>query len=424
MDNVFEVTGGKPLRGRTAVSGSKNASFPLLALALACDGDVHVQGLPLILDVQHYLEIIRRLGAISQNHNEATIRGDDCQMTAIDENFGSKVRASYYFLGSLLARYGTASVPQPGGCKIGDRPMDLHIWALRELGVSVYVSKNGRVEAKWHKSSKSNPVIFLPFKSRGVTVNLLLLWSRCSGSTLTIHNANLSPEVLCLVHQLRAGGCDIGQVNGALTIKGAVSLRIPTVRVPSDKIEAGTLACAILATRGYGIIDNVEPNSIQDFLVCAEHIGAEISLSGSSLEIQGQKLRPYSARAGLDRENLDADYIPPLAALFTTISDPSYVEDRINPGRNSNFLPELEKLGAIVTWVDSQAAHVSGASLKGAEVIAKDIRGGAALCIGALAASGQSLIRGVQEIDRGYESLESKLQQLGGSCVRAQGGAT
>lgn len=423
MKSRFRIVGGSVLSGRLEVSGSKNAAFPLLAASVLCSTPLTITNLPDIEDIRCFLSILSSLGAriVRPSANVAVIDSSTIDRTVILPELGSRIRGSYYLLGALLARHGSATISLPGGCDVGERPMDLHIAKLSELGYVVQdVVAESLVTGHSTGLGAGNLEINLPFPSRGATINLLLA-TALRNASVTIRNANRSPECVNLQRFLVSRGVLIlGLGTSLVKVHGQPVIIGGTASVSPDKVEAGTMLCAGLITRGAVTVERVDVDAIHPLLIKLQEIGCQCTWTDDSATIScAEPLKPVRIVSGLQPTDLDADWEPPLAAVLSTIPGDSVVQDTINPDRHARYIDGLRKLGARITVVDGQNAIIhGGGQLTGGEVHAREIRGGAALTLAALAAKGTTVVTGVEQIDRGYERLDQKLNHLGAGVNR------
>lgn len=409
--------------------GSKNASLPVIAATLLIDSPITIEGVPRIGDVETLLEILRELGvSVRGQRGTLVIDSGPRRSAKISAELGSKIRGGYYLLGAL-AHTGDVSIPWPGGCAIGERPMDLHMAALRQLGADVTSDETGvRVRAKKLHGAR----IRLPFPSRGATINTALAASRAEGQTVIL-NANRSPEAVALIALLQDCGVPVETASTAsgeyqLVIEGTRDLVPSNVpfQIPVDKIEAAVLIIAGLITGGRVSVRLArnEVESIAPFIDLLRRAGAPLDVameSGSQMALIGpglqtNDLNPVAVESGLTPPRIDADWEPPLAALLAACSrGDSVIDDPINPDRHARFLPQFANFGRRVTECSPTVAIVHGerTPVKPGCAECQDIRGGTALLLLALAASGISVLRNPGQLDRGYGDLPAKLVTLG-----------
>jgi UDP-N-acetylglucosamine 1-carboxyvinyltransferase len=425
VQDTLHVTGGVPLSGEVRVDGSKNAALPLLAAAAALPADVTgLDNVPACADVQAMTGLLIeagwpvqagdspgqvRLGAIAPGLTRPVLSG------------ASRIRASYYLVPALLAAYGQASLPWPGGCSVGERGMGLHFTVYEAFGDIVETSPAGYVVRAGSEACGTVRVV-LPFRSRGATVAALLR-GVSAGRPVVIGNPNLSAELHAVYRALGAAGCMVEVTNRAVTMQPGSQPDPVRWTVPGDKIEAGTLACAIAATDGTGHVRGVEPGDMAPLVTALNVLGipaAATAAGGGRLEIPaGWDPSGWSldATASLEPGGLDADWEPGLLALAIGLPGLHRCADAINPGRHANLIPQLRAMGAVITEASTTACLVRGPqALSAARVRAADIRTGSALLIAALAANGTTVISELSQLRRGHADLPGTLRLLG-ACI-------
>ncbi|MEX0726011.1 MAG: UDP-N-acetylglucosamine 1-carboxyvinyltransferase [Planctomycetaceae bacterium] len=419
--DLFVVRGGTPLHGRVAVSGSKNAALPIMAAALAAEGTSVIHGVPELMDVATLCELLRTLGAEVHRHADGAL-----SITVVNEapcvahyDLVRRMRASVCVLGPLLARRGRACISLPGGCNIGDRPIDLHIKGLRALGAKVRVEK-GYVIAECKKLTGNKIFLGGPFGSTVTgTCNIMSAAVLAEGIT-EIEAAACEPEVVDLGNFLNALGAKIeGLGTPFLRIAGVEKLTGAEHRIIPDRIEAATLMIAAAITSGNVELDNVRLDHLTAVVEKLQEIGVQISRSSDSNNVTVRASRPLSAAdcIALPYPGLPTDVQAQFMTLLTVSQGMSVVTDKVFPDRFMHAA-ELVRLGAHIRR-EGPSAIISGvAELSGACVMASDLRASAALVLAGLAAKGESVIRRIYHLDRGYERLEEKLRQLGGDIQR------
>ncbi len=422
--SVYYVTGGKKLRGEISPGGSKNAAFPILAASILLSEPIKLHNIPDIADIRCFVEILDSLGATTKYTGENSLEIDPRPINQVEvpARLGSKIRGSYYFLGSLLSRFGRANIPPPGGCKVGERPMDQHFVALSQIGFEFQEKDggaNGQKKANWNERRGT---VNLPFPSRGATINTLLGASLSDGLEMEIVNYNQSPETQSLIDFLQKAGAKIIVSDGRLQIFGRSDLKLSEFTIIPDKIEAATLITAGLITRGEVTVQNIIVDHLEPFLDRITHAGFNCQILENSVKVSYRDkadLRAIDAIPGLEATDLDADFEPILASLLCTIPGDSIIEDAINPGRHAQFIPQLNKLGASIDQVSGTRAIVHGGTIfNSSEVVCNEIRGGAALLLATLSAQGNSIISNINQIERGYENLDKKLTRLGANITK------
>jgi UDP-N-acetylglucosamine 1-carboxyvinyltransferase len=421
------VRPGRPLGGTVRADGSKNAALPLLAAAASLGRGVHLSGVPASADVQLMLGLLQRCGyriarPVTEPGDVIVLPGPGgADLPELTD--AARIRASYYLVAPLLAACGQAALPWPGGCQIGDRGIDLHFKVYEAFGDQVLIDDTGyRVRAG---TRRDKVVLTLPFRSRGASIAALCR-AVVSGSRLELGNPNLSPETTAVLAALRTAGWEAHTSEEKITLAPPPGVPAGTVswQVPGDKIEAGTLACAIAATGGEGRIEGVHGPDLKPFVELLDWLGIPFTLAPDAItvhrtrEVSGQSLR---AIASLAPDGLDADFEPPLIALALTLPGQHLFGDDINPGRHGNLLPQLALLGAEIEEITPTLCRLSGAQwLTGAAVRATDTRTGSALIIAALNARGTTTVRGLDQLRRGHADLPAKLRQLGADITEAQ----
>ncbi|WP_225100569.1 UDP-N-acetylglucosamine 1-carboxyvinyltransferase [Streptomyces sp. CoH27] len=419
---VIAVRPGPPLAGTVSVDGSKNAALPLLAATAALGRPVRLSNVPDSTDVQIMLVLLQQAGwHVTQPVGEPTtyvILPTESSRGLPDLAQAAHIRASYYLVPALLARYGQARLPWPGGCRIGARGMDLHFKVYEAFGDRSRQDSSGYgIEA--HTSQTGTVSIALPFRSRGATVAATLR-AFTTGRPLRLGQPNLSPEVLSVLDALSSVGWETHAGEHVLTL--APPSWPPTApaawTVPGDKIEAATLACAIAATRGTARIDGVQGKDVGPFVAALHQLGIPADAEPNGLTVRAQETaptgRPLRAIASLSPAGLDADFEPPLMALALGLPGTHLFADAINPGRHGNLLPQLSRLGAEIEEISPTECRLTGPQqLTGAGVEATDIRTGSALMVAGLTARGVTTIGGLDQLRRGHADLSGKLRALG-----------
>ncbi len=417
------VRGGRPLRGAIRVSGSKNSSLAILPACLLVRGKTILRNVPDIRDIRTMTEVLCHTGARVRFLGEDAIEVDATEFSraTAPEELVRRMRASFYVVGPMLARLGSARVAQPGGCDIGARPVDFHIKGLQTLGAEVR-TEGGIVIARTDGLRGAH--IYLDFPSAGATTHLMTAAVLGIGVT-TIENAASEPEVADVAYFLNHVGARISGVGtSTITIHGVSELRTGTeYSIIPDRMEAGTFACAAAITRGDVVLENVVVNHLSPVLAKLSEMGVHCVPSGGDPDRPGQ-LRvsaPERTRSvdvmALPHPGFPTDMQQPLVALLAVSEGAAMVTDRVFESR-FRYVTELDRMGADIQ-VEGRTAVVRGVErLTGANVAATDLRAGAALIVAALGAHGESIITGVEHIDRGYTHLVGKLQGAGAHINR------
>ncbi len=417
--DMFVIEGSVPLAGTVAVSGAKNSALPLMAAAIAAEGQTTLRGVPHLVDVETLSLLLQTLGV-----DVRRVEPDAVALEVVDERphvadyeLVRRMRAGFCVLGPLLARRGRACVSLPGGCNIGDRPIELHLKGLRALGAEITIER-GYVVARAERLRGAHIDLRGPFGSTVTgTCNVMAAAALADGVT-TIESAACEPEVVDLGTLLNAMGARIaGLGTPTLTIEGVRRMAGTEHTVIPDRIEAATLMIAAAITRGRVRLTGVKPAQMTNIVAKLRQIGAGVEVTGDGVEISGEgTLHPVDCVA-LPYPGLPTDLQAQLTALLATVPGMSVVTDKIFPDRFMHA-PELVRMGARIRR-EANSAVIDGVhQLSGACVMACDLRASAALVLAGLAASGTTGIRRIYHLDRGYERLEAKLARLGARITR------
>ena len=417
LDKIH-IAGGTPLHGTIRIQGSKNAALPMMAAALLYPGVSILRNCPKIADVFCMEEILCALGADTwwQEH-DLYLDCTKADKTEISGIYTEKMRSSVILLGVLLGRYGKASMGYPGGCVIGKRPVDLHLYALREFGVCIEEKKEF-LEAECRKLKGCE--IFFAGSSVGATEQAVLTAASAEGKT-RIHNCAKEPEIIWLCRFLKRMGIKIqGEGTEKILVEGGAPVKGGDMQVPPDRIVAGTYLCASAATRGKIEIENPPEGELTAFLEVYRKMGGQYEWNSGKLIADGSRVcfsLPF-----LETEvypGFPTDLQSPLLAVLATVPGKSIIKENIFENR-FKVCNELCKMGADIR-VDGNTAIVCGGKLHGNCVYAEELRGGAALLVAALAAEGSSVIRDCSFIRRGYEDIGGDLKKLGGLITEDTG---
>lgn len=408
------ITGGRRLRGAVKVAGGKNSSLAVIAAAaLAPDVSV-LENVPDCRDVATLVEILQVSGArITRTGARLTIDARQLTNHIAPYDLCRSMRASFYTAGVLLGRMGKAQVPLPGGCSIGARPVDFHLRGFAALGAKV-VTEHGYMKATARRLKGTS--FYVPRSSVGTTINLMMAASTARGSTVLL-NAAREPEVVDTAVFLNLMGAKIrGAGTDTVTIEGVRELHGNTYTIIPDRLEAGTYLLAAAITGGDVLVEGMIPEHVTALLTKLEEAGAEVIRDTDGVRVRGGEMRAVDVDTA-PYPGFATDLHPQMAALLTQARGTSTIRETIFEARFA-YTDELRRMGADIK-VEGESVHVTGPSrLTGAPVEAPDIRGGAAVVIAALAADGVTEISQVENLDRGYEALESKLAALGGRVER------
>lgn len=411
------IHGGKPLSGKVRVGGMKNAATPILAATLLTSEPCEIDNVPRITDVERMLQILESLGAevswLSQNRVRVSCKNVD--LKTLDKNAIQAMRSSVLLIGPLLSRFKKVTIPEPGGCIIGNRPIDTHLNGLRMMGTKIQQS-NG-----WYELTtdglKGGEVV-LPEFSVTATENLLMAASLIPAKTV-IKLAAAEPHVQDLCAFLQKLGVKISGVGThTLEITGAKTLSGASHRIIPDQVEVGTLAVLGAVTKGNIQIEGVEPTHLDLILLKLREIGVPLLLENNTLMIAGGKnLRGFRLQT-FPYPGFPTDLQAPFGVLATQCTGTSLIQDPMYEGR-MGYVAELVKMGANAIVADPHRVVISGPTpLYGAEIKSLDLRAGATLLIAGLIASGETVIYNAETIDRGYEAIDQKLASLGADIKR------
>jgi len=417
MDRIV-VRGGARLEGEIAASGSKNATLALMAGALLADGESELINVPRLRDVEAMLELLRALGTRADWNGDHSVRIDGASTSNPEAPYDlvRKMRASFLVLGPLLARFGTARVSEPGGCAIGVRPIDQHLKGLEALGAKVSLD-HGYVEAT--TSGLCGGRVAFDLTTVNGTQNVMMAAALASGETV-LENAAREPEVVELADFLNRMGADVRGAGGdRVTIRGVRALRGVRHEVSGDRIEAGTLLCAGIITRGDVTVTGVDSASLESTLDKLRETGAEVEVEPGRVRARAEGGLHGVRVVTAPFPGYPTDMQAQLMAVLATAEGSSVVTERVFENRFMH-VPELQRLGADIA-LSGRSAHVRGVPrLMGAPVMATDLRASAGLIVAALAAEGDTVVNRVYHIDRGYERIEEKLRSLG-AAIRREG---
>lgn len=412
------IDGGTPLKGEINVQTAKNSALPIIAACILTEEPVVIEKCPHLKDIDAMIDIMRHLGCkAAWNGDDLTICCRDVTLNVINSNLTGKLRSSIFILGSILSRCRRAYISHPGGCEIGLRPIDLHISGLKGLNVGI-VDDSGVICCDG--SEMRSNAVSLDFASVGATENLMMAGALLDGETVIV-NAAREPEIVDLAGFINAMG---GKVSGAggsvIRVEGVKNLHGCNYRPMPDRICAGTFLTAVAAVGGSATINNVVPEHIFGITERLKKTGAKISVRQNSVRI-AMTDRPRALHK-LETNVYPAfptDMQPQFCAVLSRAVGSSVIVENLFENR-FGYTSELAKMGAAITVKDRVAVVRGVAKLHGAVLGATDLRGGAALCIAALAAEGRSVVYGVEHIDRGYEYVEHAFQALGGAVKRVE----
>ena len=413
----FLIKGGRPLKGEVTVSGSKNATLPILCASLLTNQKITLENVPDIADVHSMLEIFHSIGVSTTfKKNRVTIDSSKLKNKKIPDDLVCKMRASILILGALLPRFGEIDIAFPGGCVLGKRNVSAHTHAFRALGCKVLDEAN-RLHIKVTKLKGAK--IILPESSVTATENAIMAAVLATGKT-EIRLAAAEPHVQDLCHFLNKMGAKISGIGTTnIEITGVKSLHGATHKITGDYLEAGTFAIAAAATKGEIKIKGIDPEHLDIFWQKFSELGVKFSLGKDFVHIfPSRELNSIRTLQTAVYPGFPTDLQAPFTVLLTQAAGVCKVFETLFEGR-LNYLFELEKMGARVELLNPHQALVIGPrKLKGIPIASIDIRAGAAMVIAALIADGKTEISNIDYIDRGYESIDKKLRSLGADITR------
>jgi len=416
--DYLEIVGGKKLSGNVTISGAKNAALPIIAATILSDKEVTLTNLPNVVDIRTLLKLLTMLGGtVDHKKTVAKINNGSITSTKAVYEIVSQMRASILVLGPLLARFGECEVSLPGGCAIGQRPIDLHLQALEAMGAHIEI-KGGYVRAEAPNGLVGAKIIFDKITVGG-TENIVMAAALAKGTT-TIINAAKEPEVVQLCEMIRDAGVKIeGIGTNELTIEGTdrAPLTFKSVEIIPDRIEAGTYLCAGAITNSTITLNKVDHQHIRASIDKLEHMGCTFDLGDDSITIHpAENLKPVNLIT-IEYPGFPTDMQAQFMALAVMAKGESLIEERLFENRFMH-VSELNRLGADI-WLKGSTAAVKGVEeLYGADVMATDLRASSALVLAALVAEGTTNVRRIYHLDRGYDDLEGKLSALGANIVR------
>ncbi|MEK6793872.1 MAG: UDP-N-acetylglucosamine 1-carboxyvinyltransferase [Spirochaetota bacterium] len=414
----YVIHGGTALKGSVAISGSKNASLPLMVASLLTEEDVTLRNVPNLLDVLVLAKLLEKLGKdIDLKHDVMHIRQKNVKKIEAPYELVKKMRASVIVLGPLLARYKHCRVSLPGGCAFGPRPIDLHIKGLEALGAKIAID-HGYIDAKAKSLTGKRIVLAGKFGSSVLATDNVMMAATLARGTTVIESAAMEPECVDLANMLISMGADItGAGTPVITVKGMKELHGTEYEVIPDRIETGTFLTAALATRGSIALTNCNPEHCMSAIDTLISIGATVKMGPREIEIKAKRtLKPFAIETmpyPMFPTDLQAQFI----TLGSTINGISSLTERVYPDRFMH-VPELSRMGARIAVEGSTAIIHGGGKLIGCDVQASDLRAGAGLVVAGLAAGNTTTVHRIYHIDRGYEGFEAKLTSLGAHIKR------
>lgn len=412
------ITGPSRLSGEVSISGAKNSVLAILSGTLLVNGVCRIENIPDISDVDVIIDIIKSLGAKVSRPDSHSVLVDSTVITstAPDYELVRRIRGSYYLIGSLLSRFHKAEIAMPGGCNFGTRPIDQHIKGFKALGAAIDDSR-GVIKAEASHLSGAN--VYLDKVSVGATINIMLASCLADGVTV-IENAAREPHIVDMANFLNAMGANIrGAGTNTVKIKGVKEMRGGSYQIIPDQIEAGTFMIAAAATGGDVLIKNVIPKHMESLTAKLIEVGAKVTELDDAIRVEGTDHLRATNVLTMPYPGFPTDLQPQMVALLTKAQGVSVMVEGVWDNR-FQYTDELIRMGAKINAAGKMATIESVPELYGAPVKATDLRGGAAVVIAGLMASGITEVTNTVFIDRGYERFEDKLRSLGAKIERVE----
>jgi UDP-N-acetylglucosamine 1-carboxyvinyltransferase len=406
------------LNGTIKISGAKNASLPLIAMTILAKNSVHIKNLPHVADIKTLLKLLSNLGAKCDFHDDRVVV-DTSTLTQTKATYDivKTMRASILVLGPILARFGHCEVSLPGGCAIGQRPVDLHLKALEQMGAKIDIEA-GYIQATAPNGLKGCEIIFDKITVTG-TANIIMAAALASGNT-TIVNAAREPEVVQLCEVLNLSGVKIDGIGTAiLTIHGTDRelVNIEEFSVIPDRIEAGTYLCAGAISRSELTLSHVEPHHLGSVLAKLEEMGSKFTITQDSITIHPSEIIKPVKVVTQEYPAFPTDMQAQFLALATQAEGTSIIEEKLFENRFMH-VSELQRMGADISLNGNVATINGGTKLSGTDVMATDLRASSALVLAGLVADGTTDVHRIYHLDRGYDALEKKLEAVGANVKR------
>ncbi len=399
------------------ISGAKNAVVAILPAVILSDGPCRIENIPHISDVDTSLAILEKLGATVERIDRHTVEIDPRSVNTneVDHDLARSMRASYYFIGALLGKTGSARVPMPGGCYFGERPIDLHLKGFHALGAESAPVEEGIIEMRATQLMGNS--VYLDTVSVGATVNIMLAAVRARGMTV-IENAAKEPHIVDLANFLNTMGADVrGAGTDVIKIRGVQQLYGATYSIIPDQIEAGTYMAMAAATGGDVLVRNVIPKHLESITTKLDEMGARIEEMDVAIRVRGEgRLRACNVKT-MPHPGFPTDMQPQIAVLLSVADGESNLTEGVWENR-FRYIEELQKMGAVAEVKGKRATFRGVECLTATTVKAVDLRAGAAMVIAGLVADGVTEVENIGYIERGYEDIIEKLSRLGAEVER------
>jgi UDP-N-acetylglucosamine 1-carboxyvinyltransferase len=412
----LEVFGANKLKGQIKISGSKNASLPIIAATLLSNKKIILKNLPKVRDIETMLTLLQSLGSrVKLDKNKTIIDNSKQNKKFASYNLVKTMRAGILVLGPLLAKHKSAKVSLPGGCAIGTRPVDIHLKALSKLGVK-YKIDQGYVIANAPKGLKGNKIKF-PKISVGATENLIIAASFAKGTTI-LSNCAIEPEIKDLVNFLNEMGCNIKWISKrTIKVIGVSEIKEISYSVMFDRIEAGTYLVAAAVTEGNLKISNIVPEIIKTEINVLKKLGSKIMIKKNEVQIIGNKKIKSTKITTAPYPGFPTDLQAQIMVLLCKANKSSIIKEDIFENRFMH-VAELNRMGAKISTDGNKAIVEGNINFAPAELMATDLRASVSLILAALTAKGKSVINRIYHLDRGYENIEKKLKKVGAKIRR------
>ena len=414
----YVIKGGNPLYGEVEIGGAKNAALAILAAAIMTDETVTIDNLPNVRDINVLLQAIEEIGAHVErvDIHKVKINGSFIRGVNVDNEFIRRIRASYYLIGALLGKYKHAEVALPGGCDIGSRPIDLHMKGFRSMGADIDIA-HGLVIARAKELKGTH--IYMDKVSVGATINIMMAAAMADGKTV-IENAAKEPHVVDVANFLNSMGANIrGAGTDVIRIVGVERLHATEYSVIPDQIEAGTFMFAVAAAGGNVLVKNVIPKHLEATTAKLLEVGCQVEEFDDSVRVISDGHLKHTQVTTLPYPGFPTDMQPQMAVVLALSEGTSIITESIFENR-FKYVDELFRMGGQIK-VEGNTAIIDGVErFVGANVVAPDLRAGAALVIAGLAADGFTEVEDIKYIQRGYEAFDEKIRSLGGQIAIAE----
>ena len=412
----YAIKGGNPLVGEVEIGGAKNAALPILAASVMTDETVYIENMPDVRDTNVLLSAMENIGVIVKrtDRHKVTLNASNISELVVEDENIKKIRASYYLIGALLGKYKHAEVALPGGCDIGCRAIDQHIKGFRALGADVKI-EHGLIKTQAEHLRGSH--IYMDVVSVGATINIMMAATMAEGETI-LENVAKEPHVVDVANFLNSMGANIkGAGTDVIRIKGVRRLHGTNYSIIPDQIEAGTFMCAAAITRGDITVKNVIPKHLEAISAKLNEMGCEVVEFDEEIRVVGKPRQRHMNFKTLPYPGFPTDMQPQMTVALALADGTSVVTESIFENR-FKYVDELSRMGANIK-VEGSVAIVDGVgSFTGAQVVAPDLRAGAALVLAGLAADGYTTVDEIGYVERGYENFEEKLRSLGAVIER------